>query len=215
MMFKSLKTGVIAAILVSSAIYAQAQKKISTGTLVYSMKNAEGDSEQTLKFNGDVSKMEIQAGPATVAILNDSKAGTGLVLVDVPVAQMQKAAKMSKADFDKQNEAMGDGKLSDFKATGEKQVIATYNAEKYTYKAASGSSYEVWVTNDVEIPLNLFTSAFKDVKGSVVKFTGKAGSVSLKSATEGKVDPLSVTEIPKGYEEITYEELQALQGGGQ
>ncbi|WP_113652707.1 hypothetical protein [Pedobacter namyangjuensis] len=214
-MFKSFKTGVIAVILISSAAFAQAQKKISAGTLVYTMKNAEGDSEQTIKFNGDISKLEIAAGPATIGIFNDSKNGTGLVLVDVPVAQMQKAAKMSKADVDKQTEALGGGKLSDFKATGEKQVIATYNAEKYTYKNAAGESYEVWITKDAEIPLNMFTGEFKDVKGTIVKFTGKGGTVTLKSATEGKVDALSVTEIPKGYDEITYEELQAMQGGGQ
>ena len=138
-----------------------------------------------------------------------------MVLVDVPVAQMQKAAKMSKADVDKQNEAMGGGKLSDFKATGEKQVIATYNSEKYTYKNSAGETHEVWVTNDIEVPKNMLTSQFEGVKGSVIKFTGKGGTVTLKSATEGKIDALSVTEIPKGYDEITYEELQAMQGGGQ
>ncbi|RZK57424.1 MAG: hypothetical protein EOO87_02940 [Pedobacter sp.] len=214
-MFKSFKTGVIAVILISSAAFAQAQKKISEGTLVYTMKNPEGEMEQKIKFSGEISKMELQAGPATIGILNDSKNGTGLVLVDVPVAQMQKAAKMSKADVDKQNETLGGGKLSDFKATGEKQVIATYNAEKYTYKNAAGESYEVWLTTDAEIPLNLLTGEFKDVKGSVVKFTGKGGSVTLKSVVEGKNEGLSVTAIPKGYEEITFEELQAMQGGGQ
>ncbi len=215
MMFKSMKTGVLAAILISTAFIANAQKKVNEGTIVYTMKSDQGEVDQKIKFNGDISKMELEAGPATIGIFNDIKSGTGLVLVDVPVAQMQKAAKMSKEDIEKQSAAAGGGKISDLKATGEKQVIATYNAEKYTFKNQAGESYEVWVTNDIELPLNMITSEFKDVKGAVVKFSGKAGNVTLKSINEGKVGELSVVKIPIGYDEITYAELMAMQGGGE
>lgn len=215
MMFKSMKTGVLAAILISTAFIANAQKKVNEGTIVYTMKSDQGEVDQKIKFNGDISKMELEAGPATIGIFNDIKSGTGLVLVDVPVAQMQKAAKMSKEDIEKQSAAAGGGKISDLKATGEKQVIATYNAEKYTFKNQAGESYEVWVTTDIELPLNMITSEFKDVKGAVVKFSGKAGNVTLKSINEGKVGELSVVKIPIGYDEITYAELMAMQGGGE
>lgn len=214
-MFKSMKTGVLAAILISTAIYANAQKKITEGTIIYTMKSTAGEADQKIKFNGDISKMEIEAGPASVSIFNDSKSGMGLVLVDIPVAQKQLAAKISKEDNDKQIAAMGNGKISDLKATGEKQVIATFNAEKYTFKSEAGETYEIWVTNDIELPLNIITTEFKEIKGAIVKFSGKTGTATLKSVTEGKVGEFSVTKIPSGYDEITYAELMAMQGGGE
>lgn len=213
-MFKSVKTGVLAAILIGTALIANAQKKISEGIVTYAMKSSQGEADQKIKFNGDISKMEIEAGPATVNIFNDSKGGTGLVLVDIPVAQKQIAAKMSKEDIDKQMAATGNGKMSDLTPTGEKQVIAGYNAEKHTFKSESGETYEIWITKEVELPLNLITAEFKNVKGSIVKFTGKTGTVTLKSISEDKVGEMSVTKIPSGYEEITYAELMAMQGGG-
>jgi hypothetical protein len=214
-MFKSVKTGILAAILISTALIANAQKKISEGTVTYVMKSSEGEVDQKIKFNGDVSKMEIDGGAYTVNIFNDVKEGTGLVLVSVPVQQMQKAAKMSKEDVDKQMAATGNGKISDLNATGEKQIIAGYNAEKHTFKSESGETYEIWITKEVELPLNLITAEFKNVKGSIVKFTGKTGTVTLKSISEDKVGELSVSKIPSGYEEVTYAEMQAMQGGGE
>ena len=68
---------------------------------------------------------------------------------------------MSKEDIDKQMAATGNGKMSDLTPTGEKQVIAGYNAEKHTFKSESGETYEIWITKEVELPLNLITAEFK------------------------------------------------------
>ena len=216
-MFKSIKTGVLAAILISTAIIAHAQKKLSEGTLVYGLDYKVAipgaPSENKIKFNGDISKMEINAGPATIGVFMDFQSGTGLVLVDVPVAQMQKAAKLTKTDIEEMNATKP--KLSDFKATGEKAVIAGYNAEKYTYKNDKGESAEMWATTELELPLNLVTSEFKDFKGTVIKFSDSKATVTLKSVNDAKVGVLSVTTIPTGYDEITYAELKAMQGGGE
>lgn len=216
MMFKSMKTSVLALILISTAIVANAQKKLIEGTVVYGIEykvDAPGaPTENKVKFNGDVSKMEIEAGPASIGIFADLKSGTGLVLVSVPVAQMQKAAKMTKADMDEMNAAKP--KLSDFKATGEKSVIAGYNAEKYTYKNDKGESATLWLTTELDLPLNLVTADFKDLKGTVIKFSDANTTITLKSINEAKVGALSVTAIPSGYDEITYADLKAMQGGG-
>ncbi|MES2418659.1 MAG: hypothetical protein V4541_10770 [Bacteroidota bacterium] len=215
-MFKSIKTGVLAAILISSAVIAQAQKKLSEGSLVYGMEykiDAPGAPAETkVKFNGDVSKMDIEAGPASIGIFMDLKSGTGLVLVDVPVAQMQKAAKLTKTDVDEMNAAKP--KLSDFKATGEKAVIIGYNAEKYTFKNDKDENGELWVTTELELPLNIVTAEFKEVKGTVLKYADSKATVTLKSVNDAKVGALSVTVVPSGYDEITYAELKAMQGGG-
>lgn len=215
-MFKSIKTGILAAILISTAIVAHAQKKLTEGTLVYGIDykiDAPGaPTENKVKFNGDVSKMEIESGPASIGIFIDQKSGTGLITVSVPVAQIQKAAKMSKTEVEEANP--NKAKLSDFKATGEKAVIAGYNTEKYTYKNDKGEIGELWATTELELPTNLITSSFKDFKGTIIKFSDANGTITLKSVKEDKIGTLSVSTIPTGFEEITYTELKNMQGGG-
>lgn len=218
-MLKSIKTSVLALILVSTAIIAHAQKKITEGTLVYGIKykiDAPGaPEEQKVKFNGDISKLEMQFGPAAIGVLMDNKSGAGLLLVDIPVAQKQLASKMTKADMEESNAAKP--KYSDFKATGEKKAIGTYNSEKYTFKDDKGGTGELWATTDVEIPVNIATADFKEVKGTVVLVSTSMATITLKSLAEGKVGELSVTKVPTGYDEITYAEMKALQqqGGGE
>jgi hypothetical protein len=142
---------------------------------------------------------------------------TGLMLIDVPVAQKQFAVKMSKEELEKA-EAAGP-KLSDFKATGEKQKIGNYNAEKYTYKDDKGASHELWATNDIELPSGFSGEQFKGIKGALVKYTtfqnGMKVNLTLKSATEEKVGPFTL-EVPSGYDVVTMQELMSMmQGGGE
>ncbi|MFD0941436.1 hypothetical protein [Pedobacter boryungensis] len=224
-MFKSMKTGVLAAILISSAIYAHAQKKITEGSVTYTMDYAltaeqepmaaQLPSETKVKFNGPISKIEIEQGPATISVFRDLASNTGLLLIDVPVAQWQYAVKQTKEDYDKANAASP--KMSDFKATGEKKMIGSYNAEKYTYKDDKGGTYELWATNDVELPTGFSGQEFKDVKGTLLKFTrfqqGVKATLTVKGINEEKVGPLTL-EVPKGYEVKTMEEIMALQRGG-
>ncbi|WP_316737117.1 DUF4412 domain-containing protein [Pedobacter aquatilis] len=216
-MLKSIKTSVVALILVSTAVIAHAQKKITEGTLVYGIKykiSAPGaPEEQKVKFNGDISKLELSFGPATVGVLLDNKTETGLTLVDIPVAQKQLAAKLTKADMEESKATRPS--YSEFKATGEKKTLSGYNVEKYTFKDSKGGTGELWATADVDVPVNIATADFKEVKGFVVMIDTKEATITLKSLTEGKVGELSVTKIPAGYDEITYAEMKAMQGGGE
>src|SRR5689334_18533787 len=105
-MFKSIKTGVLALILISSAIYAHAQKKIQQGVIVYGIEynltpeqKAAVDvsalpSENKLEFNGNISKLGMEMGPALLTIFKDGSTDNGLLLISIPVAQKQFAAKM-------------------------------------------------------------------------------------------------------------------------
>lgn len=210
-MLKSIKTSVLALILVGTAIMAHAQTKISEGTAEYDVVANGVASTTKIDFNGDVSKMTLVQGPATIMIITDVKNMVGVVAVSVPVAQIMSAAKMTKTDIEA--ERAKTGKASDFVATGEKKMVAGYNAEKYTYKGGDGGKYEVWVTTDLETTPNSFTGEFLSIKGTPVMFTGKDTSVTLKSIKEAKVGALSVTTVPSGYDEITYAELRAMGGG--
>ncbi|TKC02492.1 hypothetical protein [Pedobacter cryotolerans] len=225
-MFKSVKTGVLAAILISTAIFANAQKKISEGTVTYAVEYAptaeqEGmvgmlPTEQKVKFNGNLINMVMEQGPATITVFSDLATQLGLVLIDVPVAQMQFAVKQTKADYDKQRATAP--KFSEFKATGEKKMIGAYNTEKYTYKDDKGAAYELWATTDVELPAGFAGEDFKGVKGAVIKFTnfqqGLKQTLTVKEIKEEKTGPFNL-DVPKGYEVKTMEEIMAMQGGGE
>ena len=226
MMFKSVKTGVLAALLVGSAVIANAQKKISQGTVTYGVEYSlppeaaamasQLPKEQKVKFAGNILRIDMQQGPASIGILQNFVDRTGLMLIDVPMAQMQYAVKMSKEDIEKA-EALSP-KFSDFKATGEKQKVGNYNAEKYTYKDDKGGTYELWATNEIEFPSNFSGEQFSSVKGALLKYTAFENGTkvvrTLKNISEDKVGPFSL-EVPSGYELKTMQEIMAMQGGGE
>lgn len=226
-MFKSIKTGVLAAILISTTIFAHAQKKINEGIATYTAVYAPTADQEAaasmmpketkIKFSGNLFSLSIEAGPAIINVTQDMVTLNGLTLIDVPVAQMQFAVKTDKAAYEK--ETADFPKFSEFKATGEKKMVAGYNAERYTYKDNKGGSHELWTTTEVELPTGLFGPEFKDVKGTLVKYTAfqqgaLKATMTLKSLSEDKVGKLSL-EVPKGYEVKTMEELKAMQGGGE
>lgn len=225
-MFKSIKTGILAIILIGTTIIAHAQKKIAEGSVTFTSDYAPTSEQEAVvamlpkemktKFSGNLLKISFEQGPATISVIQDFVNHVGLTLIDVPVAQMQLAVKNDKTAYDKEMAAAP--KFSDFKATGEKKVIANYNTEKYTYKDDKGNAYELWLTNDVELPAGFFGEQFKDVKGTLVKFTtfqqGVKVTQTLKNISEEKVGKLSI-DVPSGYEVKTMEEIMAMQGGGE
>ena len=227
-MLKSIKTSVVALILVSGAIIAHAQKKIAEGTITYgleykltdeqkaAMGGQEPPAEMKVKFNNGLTKIEMEQGPALIGIVSDNNEKTGLLLIDVPIAQKQFAVKQSKEDVEK---AMGAiAKFSDFKATGEKQTVGGYNAEKYTFKDDKGGDHELWATKDVELPNVGSQNYFPGLGAFPVKFTmvqrGIETTTTLKSIAEGKVGAIS-KDVPAGYEVVTMDELMKMQGGGE
>ncbi|WP_443939091.1 DUF4412 domain-containing protein [Pedobacter sp. MW01-1-1] len=149
-----------------------------------------------------------------ISVISDHNAKTGLILVDVPVAQKQYAVKQSKEDMEKFLEEAG--KASDFKATGEKQTIAGYSAEKYTYKDAAGLAKELWATKDIELPNVGTKDLFPGLNAVPVKYTSKQRGIEtisiIKSINEGKVGEIS-TAVPAGYEETTMQALMSMGGG--
>jgi len=225
-MFKSIKTSVVALILVSAAIIAHAQKKITEGTLTYgleykltdeqkaAMGGQEPPAEVKVKFNNGLTKIEMEQGPALISIISDNNEKTGLILVDVPIAQKQYAVKQTKADVE--TALAGMGKYTDFKATGEKQTIAGYNAEKYTYKDDKGGAHELWATKDLDLPNVGAQSYFPGLAAFPVKYTvtqrGIETTNTLKSISESKVGAIS-TAVPTGYEETTMQALMSMGGG--
>ncbi len=227
-MFKSIKTGVVAIILISTAVIAKAQKVLDQGTITYGMQYSLTDeqkaaineamlpAETKIKFNGNISMIEMNMGAAMIKIFSDGLQRNSLFLVDIPVIQKQYAAKLSKAEIDKQ---MGNVTYSEFVNTGEKLVIAGYNTEKYTYKDNAGTSHELWATNDIKLSAGALPYGLEALKGATpIKYSSVQNGIktiaTIKNIKEEKAGPFSL-DVPKGYEEKTLAELQAMQGGGQ
>lgn len=224
-MFKSIKTGVLAIVLIGATIIAKAQKAFESGTLTYNVEYQLTDdqkkvidpsvlpSESKVEFNGNLAKVQVDMGMAMLKVISDASANNAIVLVDIPMMQKQYAAKMSKEDIDKQHNSVT---FSDFKATGEQQKIGDYNTEKYTYKDNSGAEYELWATKEIKLPLGANPRGFQDLNATAIKFVNLQDGVktlmTLKNVSEGKVGPFS-TEVPKGYELKTMAELKAMRGG--
>ncbi|MBE9598171.1 DUF4412 domain-containing protein [Pedobacter sp. MC2016-24] len=224
-MFKSIKTAVLVAILISTAIIAKAQKVINSGTITYGIEYVLTEdqkkqvdpsvlpSESKVEFSGDISKVQIDMGAAMLKVLTDGVAKKALVLVDIPMMQKQYAAQMTKEDIEKQS---GSFTFTGFKATGEKQTIGGYNAEKYTYQDNNGANYELWVTNDIKLPAGVHPPGLSAIQGTPVKFSnvqdGFKTVLTLKNIKESKIPPYSL-DVPKGYELKTMAELRAMRGG--
>jgi len=225
-MFKSIKTGVLALLLISTAAYAHAQKKITQGVITYGIAYEVSKDQQSaidvssfptenkLEFNGNFSKLGMEMGPSILTIIKDGGTENALLLIDIPMAQKQIAAKMSKEDVEKQ---AGGIKYSDFKATGEKQEISGYKTEKYTYKDNKGNAYELWATKDITLTPGASNSEFKALKATPIKFTLSQNNVktvmTIKSIAAQNVGPFTL-DIPEGYDVMTMAELEALQVGG-
>lgn len=222
-MLKSIKTAVVATLLIGTAVIAQAQKKVTEGTLTYGLTYeltaeqkdlaSQLPAETKFKFNGNILKIEMEQGPAQITILSDGLQKTGLLLVDVPIAQKQFAVKVSKEETE---ETMGKTPVyTDFKATGEKKKVGIYDTEKYTYKDEKGTQKDLWATTDIHLPEGIIGAEFKAVKGTPVLFTrsqnGVRATVTIKDLNEEKVGPITL-DVPAGYELTTMDALKSMGG---
>lgn len=222
-MFKSIKTGVVAIILIGTAIIAKAQKVFDQGTITYGIEYLLTDaqkgqinadllpSESKVDFNNNTAKVQTDMGIAMLKVINDAAVGKAVLLVEIPMMQKKYAVKVTTEELDRQN---GNLKYSDFKPTGEQQKIAGYNAEKYTYKDNNGGSYELWATKEIRLPKGAIPSGFSELDATALKFVniqdGLKTMITLKNIIAEKTGPFSL-EIPQGYEEKTFADLKAMQ----
>ncbi|MGI4021022.1 MAG: DUF4412 domain-containing protein [Janthinobacterium lividum] len=193
---------------------ANAQKTISEGLITYNVSTNGQQQETKNYFKGDSSSYQLQQGPAAIKILTNDKADYLAFIIDVPVASMKKAAVATPADMEQMKDQ--EPKFTSTQTT-ETQTIAGFKCKKVQVKdSKSGSSFDVWVTNDVSAPTNSLTKYFANFGGFPVKFTtiqmGKPLEVTVKSISAEKVKA-GTFSIPAGFDRITFEDLKALGGG--
>lgn len=193
---------------------ASAQKVITEGIINYDVVANGQQGEAKSFFRGDSSSYQSQQGPASINILSNIKSNYMVILVDVPVASIKKAAVLTPADI----EQMKDMEQNfTFTPTSETQTIAGFSCKKVLAKdSKSGSNFDVWVTNDITVPTNNTTKYFANAGGYPVKFTitqrGQAVQLTIKSIVQEKVKP-GTFAVPKDFDRITLQELMSMGGG--
>jgi len=201
--------------LTTAVFAAKAQKTYTQGVITYNINAMGQDVEGKSYFNPDTSSFQYSAGPATIKMITTVKNDYFVVLVDVPVAQMKKAAIATPGEI----EEAGDSEPSyTFTATTETKKIGDYNATKYIAKdTKSGTSYDLWLTTDFSAPSNILTKSFASLKGVPVQFSyipaGQkvAQIVTLKSISEEKV-PAGTFKVTADYDKISLSDLKAMGG---
>ena len=105
-MIKTIKTSVLALLMVGITIAVHAQKTLAEGTLTFDVVANGATTEVKTKFNGDLTKIEMESGPALINVISNTVEKNGLLLIDVPVAQKQYAVKITKEETEKQESVM-------------------------------------------------------------------------------------------------------------
>lgn len=200
----------------ATVLSASAQKTINEGVVTYKTNMRGQDIEIKDYFRPDSSATTFTAGPATIKILSDANHKSFVLLLDVPVASIKKAA---VANPDEVDQMMSGLPTFTFTPTSETKQISGFNCKKVQAKDnKSGKSYDIWVTNDISTPPTAVPLYYKSAGGFPVQYTafqqGQTADVTVSSVTTDKA-PAGTFGIPSDYDKITMDDLKAMQGGGQ
>ena len=201
------------AMLAALSMNTYAQKAYTEGVANYTISASIGSADTKVYFTTDSSAAVTNNGAYTAKMVSDNKSTYFAVLVDVPMVSMKKAAVLSSAELTQMN---GEVPVFTFTQTPETNIINGYNCKKVTAKEAkTGSTIDVWVTNDISMPVNSITKPFAAAGGVPVQFKtvqqGQTVNVDLKSISAEKVAAGSFGIAP-GYEKISFADLKALGG---
>lgn len=199
--------------LLATSLTASAQKTYKEGVITYTVSGGRGAGDAKTYFKGDSSATVSQSGPAKITVVTAGIGDYLAILVDVPVANIKKAAVASPAETEQIQAAIPE--LA-FTPTTETKEIAGLKCKKVTAKdPKSGASFDVWITSDISAPVNGMTQLYSKVGGFPVQFTtyqmGQSVSVTYKAISDEKV-PAGTFGIPAGFDKISLADLQALGG---
>jgi hypothetical protein len=200
--------------LTATTMSASAQKKYTEGVVDFTTSMMGQQINAKSYFRADSNAFAFSNGPANIKILTDANGKSMVILVDVAVANIKKAAIASPDDIDQAIAAMP--KFT-FAPSTETKVISGFNCKKVVATDSKTSkTYDIWVTNDVEIPLAGIAKYYAGVGGFPVQYAsfsqGQSTEVTVKSVTEQKV-PAGTFSIPADFEKITMDDLKAMRGG--
>jgi hypothetical protein len=200
--------------LTATTISANAQKAYKQGLISLSGDMMGQATPMKEYFSPDSLALTFQAGPATIKILSNAAKTYFVVVVDVPVASMKKAAVATPDEIDQAKNALP--KFT-FAPTTETKQISGFNCKKVVATDTKDSkTYDVWVTNDITLPASTSSDLYAGVGGVPIQYTsfnrGQASVVTVTSITDEKA-PAGTFGFSADYDKITMDDLKAMSGG--
>jgi len=155
--------------LTATTISANAQKAYKQGLISLSGDMMGQATPMKEYFSPDSLALTFQAGPATIKILSNAAKTYFVVVVDVPVASMKKAAVATPDEIDQAKNALP--KFT-FAPTTETKQISGFNCKKVVATDTKDSkTYDVWVTNDITLPASTSSDLYAGVGGVPIQYT--------------------------------------------
>ncbi|MDN3582864.1 hypothetical protein [Mucilaginibacter flavus] len=200
--------------LTATTLSANAQKKYAEGVVDFTTSMMGQQVNAKSYFRADSNAFAFSNGPANIKILTNAAATSMVILVDVPVANIKKAAVASPDDIE---QAMAALPTLTFAPGTETKVINGFNCKKVVATdSKTKKTYDIWITNDIEVPLAGVAKYYQGIGGFPVQYTsfaqGQSTEVTVKAVTEQKV-PAGTFGIPSDFEKITMDDLKAMRGG--
>jgi len=223
-MIKSPKITILFLLMLASELPATAQKKINEGSVTYTVsyelppdKQQYGDmlpKEIVCYFRGDSTAAIVDQGAATVKGVSVFKTDYHSLIIDAP-ASGKKIVVVLTPDEVAQEKA-GVPQFTG-KKSGETQLMDGYNCFKVTLTDPKSSAvYDIWLTNDIDMPPTSVSRAVSSFGGVPVKFVtfnnGVKINADIKGLKEQAVPPGFFT-ASKDYEPMSYTDLKAASGG--
>jgi len=207
-----------------TAAAAMAQKKITEGVVTYTVSyELPADKQQiagmlpkeiTCYFRGDSTAAIVVQGPATIKGVSVFKSNYHSLIIDVPSASKKIVVVLTPGEVQLENAAVP--QFTGKKET-EKQVISGYNCTKTTVTdPKANASYELWTTNDINMPPTSVSRAMSSFGGVPVKFVTFNNLIKINATIkEIKEEPVPAGFFTanKDYKPMSYPELKAMSGG--
>ena len=214
-----------AMLLIGATTFAQTGKKLSEGTLIYSVEwklpeqmaamASNFPTELKVHFKGDSSSLKTESAMYNSTNITNLSKEYERLLLDIPMMNKKFSVIFSPADQDKIAANMPDLVLT---AGTETKTVAGFNATKYDVtEKKSNQNSTAWFTKDVEVTTqNPLTRFYNKSYGFPVEFTSYMNGLSVRATLkEVKTDPTPAGSFSasKDYEEITFDQLMQMQGG--
>lgn len=212
-MNKSILTIALGITLAAFSINATAQKAYNEGVINYVVSAPIGSADTKVYFTRDSSAAISKQQIVTIKLISDNKDSYAAIVIDVPIASIQKVAVLTPAEL---KQTLEEAPKFTFTQGAETKQINGFNCKKVIAKdTKSGSSIDIWITNDITTPVNSLTKPFIAAGGIPVQFTtvqqGQTVNVELKSISAEKVPAGSFT-VPAGFDKISLNDLKAIGG---
>ena len=199
-------------------LFAQAQKTLSEGSLVYNISVETGSAEPkmadmldgattTVYLKGNMSRTEMVSGLGSEATIHNATTGSGVILKDYSGQKLM--ITLTPQDWEKNNKKY---EGITFENLPETSVIEGFNCRKAVAKLKDGSTFTVYYTTDVTLSNKNYDYQFKTLPGLAVQYEMESGKMKFKF-TLSKINydtvPAVKFEIPKsGYRVLSYDETK-------